>query len=268
MIHGRPDLQEAFASEEFQKAIGVRIRSFPDPTFDHGATALGLAVGCQENESSFDLARELKRKPSIWELIPWGELAMQTALLVCLTLYLNDRCSASRHAHRLVSTDVAKHAWISKITDDKLDKEKKDLEQKIDTVREYLETRILWSPYVRDAASGLPESIMLKSLVGECAMNIGAKKTAKPKKSLILKLSATIPDGETMPRELDHYVNAVRKDVLLQRDFPVVKLADLHGSKAATRGSKALAEFTLICLPKVDTSAKPAAKGKAQTEKK
>jgi hypothetical protein len=251
ILHGRTDLAESFRAEVFTAALGTRPAHAAEPSYDSRSIAEGLALGCQEGEEALDLARTLKSRAPLWEVIPWGALAAQAGILAGLTLMLDGHSRDTRRAYHLVRAEGAGHAWAAKVGDDALETEKKDLEQKITAARDFLETRVLWTSYTRDAASRLTENMALRSFIGlnEFAGPAGG---GSKKKSLVLAVSSPIPRGEGMPREIEDYLDALRGDATLRRDFPQVELADLKWSEsgAGPAVSSAQATFTVQCLPK------------------
>jgi hypothetical protein len=248
LLHGRPELAEALAADAVRQALGRTVRHHPDPPYDGPSIALGLALGGAVGEEAFDLGRALKPRASFWETFPVGDLAMQAALLACATLFLASKADAARHALRLVLKDTAKHPWMKKADDARLDKERKELEAKVAAIREYLSTRIQWAAYTRNASAKLPEALVLRSFSGLYELDGGKGKPAG-KKSLVLKLTAEIETGRSIPRSVDAYLEALRRDPLLQRDFPSIELADLKWNQPKVKGAGALAEFAVNCLP-------------------
>ncbi len=175
--------------------MGVPTRYYKDPAFDASSVALGLALGCHHSGAAFDLLRALKPPAPLWELIPFGELAAQLVLLVSITLYLHWREQTVSVAYAKIHAQAGKHAWIAKMDEKKIEAEKKELGLRLGAVKEYLDTRILWSAYTRDLASHIPESIVLRSLAAQCDLEMGAKGSSKAKTSLVFRLTAPITEG-------------------------------------------------------------------------
>ncbi len=74
------------------------------------------------------------------------------------------------------------------------------------------------------------------------------RKSRAPKRSLTI--IAAVPqkaDGVT-PREVDEYLDQLRKDPLLNRDFGSVELTKIERALARDRRST-VAAFTVVCLP-------------------
>ena len=78
-----------------------------------------------------------------------------------------------RQVRETTHTEVAAHAWIRKVDDPALGKEKTDSQQKFTAVKTFLETRTLWSIYTRDVASRLTESMVLRSFTGISKLPVG-----------------------------------------------------------------------------------------------
>jgi len=247
LVHGRPDLAGALGAADFLEALGPRSRCFPGPGYDPSSIALGLAIGCRQGVEAFDLSRALKPKAPFWQVFPVGDVAMQVALLACVTLFLDSKVGAARRTYRTLRAEAARHAWLGPVADDALRKEKTELGAKVEAVRGYLETRILWSAYTRDLSARLPETILMSSFDGLCEFEPG--KRARPKKLFSFKLSTPISRGQGLPREIDGFLNGLRRDALLRRDFPDVKLSDLRWNPSAGVTRSAVAEFTVNCRP-------------------
>jgi hypothetical protein len=255
LIHGRPDLAEALGKPEFLEALGVTARCFPGPGFDPASIALGLALGYQQGDETFDLSRALKPKASFGQLFPVGDVAMQIALLGCITLFLHSKYEAAQHSYHKVRNELAKHKWMGKDKEDKLEKERKDLATKIDAIREYLETGVRWSAYTRDISVRLPENIVMSSFEGVSELDMVKK---KPKKMFSFKVSAPIPKGQGLPREIDNLLDDLRRDPLLKKDFPDIKLAGLTWMQSNAPGKSPAAEFTVNCRPRAEGPKAPA----------
>ncbi len=53
-----------------------------------------------------------------------------------------------------------------------------------------------------------------------------------------------------MPKEIDAYLEQLRADPLMSRDFPLIEIADLKSTQSL--GGRVLADFTVKCLPKTE----------------
>lgn len=247
LVHGRTDLREALQGDEVAGFLGYPVLHVESPSYTPEFIARGLAMGCREDELAFDLSRNLKERPPLVEVIPFGQIAAQTAVLASLTWMLSGHLRDTRQAYDMVHRECAGHTWMAKVADDALTKEKADLEQKVTTVKGYLDTRVLWSTYTREAASLLPDNMVLRSFdaMGELP---GGKNSKGPKKLLQLGLSAPIPQGLKMPKEIDNYLDALRSNKTIKREFPQVGLGSLRWAEAKA-GSAPQANFTVDCMP-------------------
>ena len=168
---------------------------------------------------------------------------------------LDTHAKEVRQAYRTVQADCKAHTWIARVSDAKLEAEKKELETKVGAVNDYLKGRILWTAMTRDAATRMTENMVLRSFTGTCVYTGDAKAKAGTK-SLVLNLTAPIPQGQAMPREIDRYLDALRADEMLRRDFPAVELVGLKwGAASGKGGGAAQASFTVNCMPLKEKSA-------------
>lgn len=254
LIHGRADLHERLEHDVGEQGLASRVLFARGPELADASVAFGLALGCLgPTGETFDLAHALKPKASLRDLVPWGELAVQVALLVCMALFLLTRSHDADDAYRAVRAEVARQGVLKSAPEAALRKEQKDLEQKVEAVRKFLAGRVLWSAHLHELTARLPASAPLMSLHAQCELDRGGKKgeVARGKKSLVLKASAPISSSGSTPREIDDMVGSLRGAPLLQKDFPLVELADIRW-QAGTTSSKPLATFTVVCLPRDD----------------
>ena len=147
---------------------------------------------------------------------------------------------------------------------EKLEKEKSELRDKVEAVRRFLATRVLWTAYTHDLPVRLPPRAQLVSLQGLCELESFAKKEGaiKPKKSLVLRAMAPLGGGGSMPHEIDGFLNALRNHPLLKNEFPEVVLADIKRFQVLS-GSQPMAIFSVVCLPGPKGAAAQAAGGEA-----
>jgi hypothetical protein len=126
-------------------------------------------------------------------------------------------------------------------------------------------SRVLWSAYTHDIPARLPKSALLNSFHGIAEMEYFGKKkegVTTPKKSLVLRATAPImPDGST-PREIDALLESLRNHPLLQRDFPLVELAEIKRYQLHS-AAQPTANFSIVCLPKTGKTPASADDGEA-----
>lgn len=253
MVHGRAELRELVESEQFQAGLGRPTLWRDGPVLDDAAIAQGLAIGClADNSAGFDLARTLKPPRSLWEIFPWGETLLQGALMLCMGLFLADRSGSLERTYAAVKMNIAEHKWLESATEPELQKEKTVLVQKIEAIRKFLATRVLWTPYARDIPKRLPANATMTGFEGQCDLEISGKKKEaglKSKKSFILRLSAPFgPDGKS-PKEMDDFIQALHEHPLLKRDALIVNAPEITRYQPLP-GSQATALMTIVCLPK------------------
>lgn len=262
LIHGRGDLRTTVELDTLKDDIGIAVTWHDTPSLDGSYLAHGLALGClTPGADSFDLARSLKPRRSLWELFPWAEMAVQAALLGCMGLFLTDRSANVDHSYRALKIKIAEHGWMESVPDSDLEKEKKELEQKVEAIRKFMASRILWTSYAHDIPTRLPPNATMNGFEGICDLEISGKKKdsgMKQKKSFLLHIAAPIAKDGSMPKDIDDFLNSLREHPLLKKDFPLVELVDLKWYQPY-QGAKPTAFCSVICLPKVAPAAQPAA---------
>lgn len=252
VVHGRPDLRELVESEPLQDGLGIPTSWVEGPALDESTVAFGLGLGClTEGTESLDLARSLRPRRSLWELFPWGEVALQTAMIICMGLFLANRSGHLDKAYSVVSKSIGEHVWLHSLNEQDLEKERKDLQQRVDAVRKFLATRIVWTSYARDIPTRMPKQTTINGIEGMCDLEISGKKKdggIKQKKSFVLRLSAPMTKEGKMPKEIDDFMNSLREHPLLKKDFPTVELREVVRFQPFVN-SPPTATFTVICLP-------------------
>jgi Tfp pilus assembly protein PilN len=268
LVHGRPDLGPLAEVVEAEALPGVKLLRHDAPPLDEAAIAAGLAEGPGPGASAFNLVRSLGRGLSFWEVFPWGQAVLQVAALVAASLFLRHHLIEARAEARGALNEDARYAWAARVPTDKLRAEKKDLEQRLDSVRTFLASRVSWTAHARDMAARLGPAIILTSFQGTAELEGGR---GKPRRSLALKLAAPIKKAGGMPREIDAFLRALRDAPLLKRDFPEIELANLQWTAAISTSPSATptATFGVTCSPgskSAPAPAKPPADAKKKAE--
>jgi hypothetical protein len=143
-----------------------------------------------------------------------------------------------------------------------LQREKKGLSEKIETLHKFLDTRILWTAYTRDIATRLPASITLRQFQGVCAMPMGKGDGGQAaKRSLLMQAQSTLASDGSVPREVGEFFVSLPKHPLYRRDFPDVLVTNIRPAQASKRVAGS-ASFAVVCQPAV------AKKGGSGSEKK
>jgi len=251
IVHGRADLRGELTGEEFVQKTGVPVVCCEGPELDGAAVAYGLALGCltQQPDETLDLLHSVTPSPSLWQMFPWGDVAVQVALMVCMGLFMLTRSSSAEKAVAPVQAELEKHGWVRHKQQAELQKEKQDLTLKVDAIRKFSVDRIMWTKYTYDISARLPANATLIAFLGICEMDDGGKSKSKPKKSFLVRATAPVAEDGSAPKEIDNFLTALRGHPLLQKDFPLVELADIKRAQAE-RGKPANALFTVLCLPK------------------
>ncbi|MBN1395740.1 MAG: hypothetical protein JW959_12020 [Pirellulales bacterium] len=247
VIHGRPDLHAKLRENELPSKIGIRVVWQNGPNYDDAKLAYLLAARYNRPEhKTYDLARSLKARASVWEIFPWWDFIYASLLVVWLGTVLFAHSVKLDQSLDAVRAQRSGHACLSSNPQD-LNQDVAAVEEKIKTVYNFLDSRILWSEYVNNIAGQLPYNTTLETFTGEWSLPLGKRR--RPKNSLVIR--ATVPqteDGVT-PKEIDDYLEKLRNNSLLAKRFGAVELADIKGS-ISRGGKKAPITFTIVCLPK------------------
>jgi hypothetical protein len=253
VIHGAPEMRNRIDVAALEQQVAVLTKWVDGPALDSGSIAFGLALGCLTSSSrSFDLARSMKPRESLWNIFPWKETAVQLVVLGCLGFFLMNHSQELKLKYMSVRSETDGRHWLASMSDQQLAKEKQELEQRVEAVRKFLATRVVWTEYTHNLPTQLPELAKLNSFQGVCELEKKAKKDAtviKPKKSLTMRIGAPIAEDGATPKEVDQCLDALRDNSLLKRDFPMVELADIKWYQPFM-GAQPTAYFTVVCLPK------------------
>ncbi len=251
MIHGRAELKRLLDLDWLEEQLDTSIDWFDGPELNQSQIAYGVAQGGLDKEGGgFDLGRSLKPRPTLLQLFPWRDAVMQLALLVCMALLLGYTYWTLRESEQVLQTNVAVSPAEATTKKMKLQKEKKQLGMQVSAIREFLNTRVLWTSCLRDLSLCVPEEMYLTSVRGVCELRSLQKKkgSTKTKKSLALRGAVRLPASGTVPPEIDRLLVALRSDPTLEEEFPLVTLDELQHipSKA---GQEPMAIFSIVCLP-------------------
>jgi hypothetical protein len=253
LIHGGGQLRGTVDLQALESELGAKIKWHDGPVLDNATIAYGSALGClRPNAQTFDLARLMKPRESIWDLFPWGQFALQLAVMICLGLFLMNHSQELNVAYTAVQSETVGRHWLKSLSEPQLQNEKKELELRVDGMRKFLDTRIIWTAYTHDLPSRLPDNATINSFQGVCEMEKKGRKddqAMKPKKSILLRINAPIADNGAAPKEIDGFLDALRGHELLKREFPLVELADIKWFQPVMN-ARPTAFFTVVCLPK------------------
>jgi hypothetical protein len=133
----------------------------------------------------------------------------------------------------LASSDIAQ-----------LEAEKKSLTQKIGSLHQFVDNRILWTNYIRDIANRLPATIQLTSFQGVSRLDAGGKGPSAE----TIHLSAEVPllPRGAVPPDVFKLVATLRKDPLLRKKFPQIELGSIRPSRGGDK-NQVIAGFSIAC---------------------
>jgi len=222
IIHGRPDLHERLQQEQLPSEMKTRVIWEEGPAFEGADVAFGLALGCFSQEvAAFDLSRKLKARAPIKEIFPWKELAFTSTLVVGMGLVLGAHSMKLDDSLAALKAENSQYTCLAGGDLGKLEKDKKDLEKKTESVQKFVDTRVLWTAYTEYLSRQLPAEAVINTFKGQNALNVGGKtKTAAG--SLTIRGKAPLLDTGAIPREVDAFLVEVAKDPQWRRDFPSV----------------------------------------------
>ena len=174
LIHGTPC--PSVDSKALAAEMGLPVVWCEGQGAKSSAIAFGLALGgLNQDPENLDLARSLKPPPSLREIFPWKKIIMEIMVLVSMAVYLHDRSAGLHEDYVKTQTESLRYPWASSVSTADLDREKKDLEVKVEAFRSFVATRILWSRYTHDISVRLPASISLSSFQGTFELEATAK---------------------------------------------------------------------------------------------
>lgn len=261
VVHGRPDFTWAQPPDEFQRRTGARLIRCNAPDYGPEGAALGLALADPlSDEPRIDLARELKPPPTIRDVFPWRELILHGALVGGVSLLLVGMSSDAGARLRAVEADIGSLPWVKDMDQAKLDAEKKLLEERSKAIAAFRDTRVDWSRPLRAIAASAPESTIITKLSGDAELETGSRGgPGKSKKQLVVSFEAPLADDLSVPREIEGFLTSLRGQTSLKRHFPLIEVTALRAN-ASRQGTSPSASFSVICLPKAETSraARPA----------
>ena len=221
IIHGRADLHESLQQEQLPSELKTRVIWQAEPGLDGAATAFGLALGCLSPDiKAFDLSRTLKSRAPVREIFPWKESAFAASLVVGMGAVLGAQSMRLDETYVALQAENSQHVCLATGDVSRLEKDKKGLQEKVDAVRAFLESRMLWTSYTSDVAGRMPPKATLTvfggKLTGPAAASKGAAGTFD-----LLGTAPLAPDG-SIPREIDAFLGAIPKAPLWKRDFSSV----------------------------------------------
>ena len=196
-----------------------------------------------------DIVSSLRPPPTLKDIFPKNLAVFMLIIIVAMAGMMWNKATSLDKQCRLLRKQNASHKWARSLSIREINKQRKALLYEVDCVYRFLGTRIVWSDYLRDIPTRLPPDACLVNVWANCEMKEMVKKkhARKPKKSLTLTAMARFSSRASAPREIDAFLQSLRGMKLLQRDFPLVELAEVKWRK---EGKSGMALFTVIALPK------------------
>src|SRR5262249_24481685 len=132
LIHGRPDLG-GFPELAANPALAsLKTLRHDGPAIDQQDVAAGLALRPSPRIEPFNLVRSLASRATVGDIFPWGQALLPAAVLVAATLFLRGRLDGYRGEAESARAEDAKFAWAARLPAEKLQAEKKALEQRVE----------------------------------------------------------------------------------------------------------------------------------------
>jgi hypothetical protein len=246
IVHGRADLHDRLQKEGLPTEIGVRMVWHDGPALGGEAIAYGLAVGClNQNAPAFDLSKTMKPRPLLRDIFPWGDLAWGGVLMGLMALALAHHSEKLDSAYLSVQAQCEGNKVLTASANmTKLSQEKTELTKKLDSLHKFLDSRIMWTNHLRGISNCLPNNVELTEWQGDSPLG-GGKAAAGPK-TLRLGAKAPLLANGTVPPEVRKFLNTLRNQPLLQRDFSRAEITGIRPIEA--KGNKpGRVDFTIVC---------------------
>ncbi len=211
--------------------------------------ALGTALANPLTEAiGLDLARGLKPVVPVREIIPWGELVLQGALVAGVSLFLHAGDVELNTQLKSTQVEIATMPWIKDQDQAKLQAEKKILEDRFKALDSFQVSRVDWSAQLQTVAADMPETTMVTSFQGSAA--IKDKEQSSSKNQMVVSFTTPLGTDGAIPLEINEFIAALRAEPVLKQEFPVI---DVSGLQARPSSGKQLpsASYSVVCMPAV-----------------
>jgi hypothetical protein len=252
VVHGRPELELTIAPEAFRERTGAALLRCDGPDHEPAAAALGTALANPLAEAvGPDLARGLKPAVPIREIFPWGELALQGALVAGVSMFLHGTAVELDSRHESTRVEAGTFAWLKEQDQAKLEAEEKLLDESRKAVDAFRASRMDWSAQLRTIAADMPDSTVVTSFQGIGEGESVGKAGTVSKNQMVVSFSTPMADDGAMPREINEFITALRAESALKRHFPAIEVAGLRANPAQ-RDRAAFASYSVVCLPGTD----------------
>ena len=119
---------------------------------------------------------------------------------------------------------------------------KKSLTKKLESLHQFLDSRLIWTDYVHDAMERFPPSIQLMTLCGDSALQI----PGPGKRALQLGASVNLLPRGAVPPAVFQIIAALRNDPLMKQNFSKIELGNI-GQTGTTPDGHVRAGFFISC---------------------
>jgi hypothetical protein len=243
IVHGRADLHERLQKEGLPSEIGTRMMWHDGPSLSAETTALGLALGCiDQTQTGFDLSRLMKPRASLRDIFPWGELVCECVLVALMGLCLLHRNEQIRAACTAAQMRCDGNKALASSDVPKLEAEKRSLTQKIESLHQFLDTRVIWTSNLHNVMQRFPPSIQLMGFVG----GSGLPPSGPGKRTLQLGATVNLLPRGAVPPAVFQLIASLRSDPFMNKNFDKIELGTITQSGASTNGD-VRAGFAISC---------------------
>jgi Tfp pilus assembly protein PilN len=237
--------------KEISENLGMEVitedaESLTDNRYSYG---LALSAAGNNEQAGLDMFRNLREASGIMDMFPWKRVAAVVMAIACLGFVMLDKLNGLNQQYNNLKRQNAEYKWSKGKKTSEISKQQKQLLTEVEAVNEFLSSRIIWSDYLKDLPTRVPENACLSNIWGISEMKEVSKKeeTRKVKKSLTIRGVTKFAEGVAAPQEIESFLESLRNVDLLKRDFPLVQLAEIKWRK---EGTSEIAMFTVVAMPK------------------
>ena len=235
--------------EALREDTGMAVVAQPGEPSSMAAYASAMATAArQRNVDSMDLFRSLRQATTLAQVFP-RKLAVGMAVGIALmAVFLWQTVSGLDSDYQHLKRQNAAQSWAANRKTPEIEQERKLLTDETKAVQRFLATRVIWSDYLRDLPTRLPENSCLTGVIGTYELeSLSNKQQKRASRSLTLRGMTRFSDRNMAPKEIDAFLDSLREVSLLKRDFPLVNLAEIKWKK---EGNGDIAMFTVLAMPK------------------
>ncbi len=257
VVHGRSELTLTQDAGVFRERTGARLIRCPEPSYDVGAAAMGVALtNAPYDVDGHDLAREITPAMTVSDVFPWGEVGLHGVLLGAVSLFLMGTAAETEGRLKTTALELKASSWLKDQNQAKLATEKVAIEERQKTISTFRNSRVAWSTPLRTIAAAAPDDTVLMTLTGVAELDSSTKSSGgKPKKQLVMSFTTPLSEDGSVPPEIDGFLTTLREEPAIKRNFPLIEISGLQASPAKP-GNLRVASYSVICLPKIEAAPK------------